>query len=64
MLPYMAKIGPDGNLWVTSGAVCPANGSNPFAFAPFPTPPNPCTIGNKKGGRLVKISLENNEERN
>jgi hypothetical protein len=62
MLPYMAKIGPDGNLWVTSGAVCPANGSNPFAIAPFPTPPNPCTIGNKKGGRLVKISLSHDGE--
>jgi hypothetical protein len=62
MLPYMAKVGPDGNLWVTSGAICRADGSNPFEGAPFPTPPNPCTIGDKKGGRLVKISLSHDGE--
>jgi hypothetical protein len=61
-LPYMAKVGPDGNLWVTSGAICGVDGANPFAGGPGPTPPNPCTIGDKKGGRLVKLSLSNNQE--
>ena len=61
-LPYMAKVGPDGNLWVTSGAICGVGGADPFAGAPFPTPPNPCTIGSKKGGRLLKISLPKSEE--
>ena len=56
-LPYMAKVGPDGNLWVTSGAICPADGANPFGGGP-----NPCTIGATKGGRLVKLSLPSSEE--
>lgn len=60
--PYMAKVGPDGNLWVTSGAICGLDGKNPFVGFPFPPPPNLCTIGNNKGGRLVKISLSNVEE--
>lgn len=60
-LPYMAKVGPDGNLWVTSGAICPVDGSNPFAGAPFPVP-NFCTVGGKKGGRLLKLSLPKSEE--
>jgi hypothetical protein len=55
-LPYMAKIGPDGNLYVTSGAVCAANGANPFGGGP-----NPCTIGDAKGGRVVRISLSHGE---
>ncbi|HEX7264992.1 MAG TPA: ScyD/ScyE family protein [Candidatus Dormibacteraeota bacterium] len=55
-LPYMAKFGPDGNLYVTTGAVCPANGANPFGGGP-----NPCTIGEKKGGRVVRISIGEGE---
>jgi hypothetical protein len=50
-LPYNATVGPDGNLYVTAGAICPVSGEGP------PGPVNPCTIGDAKGGRVVKISL-------
>ena len=46
-LPYSATIGPDGNLYVTAGAVCGAQGQGPPG----------CTAGNVKGGRLLKINL-------
>jgi hypothetical protein len=60
-LPYMPSFGPDGNLYVTAGAVCPASGANPFAQpgAP-PIPINPCAVGDKTGGRLVKINISQN----
>jgi hypothetical protein len=51
-LPYSAKFGPDGNLYVTTGAVCNADGTSSFGGGHIP-----CAIGEKKGGRLVKISL-------
>jgi hypothetical protein len=51
-LPYSPAIGPDGNLYVTAGAVCGTAGANPF-----PGGPNPCTIGDAKGGRVVEITL-------
>ena len=51
-LPYSAKFGPDGNLYVTTGAVCNADGTSSFGGGNLP-----CAIGEKKGGRLVKISL-------
>jgi hypothetical protein len=57
-LPYMAKFGRDGNLYVTSGAICPTDGANPFQGAPF----NPCTIGNAKGGRVVQLTLTHGDE--
>jgi hypothetical protein len=49
-LPYMDAIGPDGNLYVTSGTVCNADGTSAVA------PASVCSIGGP-GGRLVKISL-------
>ena len=52
-LPYNPAIGPDGNLYVTTGAVCDLAGDNPFQGAPF----NPCVVGDRKGGRLVRIEL-------
>jgi hypothetical protein len=48
----MDKIGPDGNLYVTSGAVCNKSGTNPFGGGP-----NPCMVGQKAGGRVVKITI-------
>ena len=51
-LPYSAKFGPDGNLYVTTGAVCNADGTSSFGGGPLP-----CALGEKKGGRLVKIRL-------
>ena len=57
-LPYMAKFGRDGNLYVTSGAICGIDGANPFQGAPF----NPCTIGNIKGGRVVKLNLAHGDD--
>ena len=51
-LPYSAKFGPDGNLYVTTGAVCNADGTSSFGGGHLP-----CALGEKKGGRLVKISL-------
>ena len=56
-LPYMPSFGPDGNLYVTAGAVCDLAGDNPFQGAPF----NPCMLGNKKGGRVVKITINSGE---
>jgi hypothetical protein len=55
-LPYSPAIGPDGNLYVTAGAICPVSGQGP------PGPINPCTIGDAKGGRVVKISLPHQDE--
>jgi hypothetical protein len=57
-LPYMAKFGSDGTLYVTAGAICGTDGANPFQGAPF----NPCTIGNAKGGRVVKLSLPQGDD--
>jgi hypothetical protein len=56
-LPYSASVGPDGKLYVTAGAVCPASGANPF-----PGMPNPCTVGDIKGGRVVTINLSHDDE--
>ncbi len=47
--PNMPAIGPDGNLYVTAGAICPADGSSPFP----PGAPNPC-VG---GGKVLRIAL-------
>jgi hypothetical protein len=58
LLPYMPTIGPDGNLYVTAGAICPANGSSPFP----PGAPNPCMAGGKPGGKVVKINLPQNDQ--
>lgn len=52
LLPYAAKFGPDGNLYVTAGTVCPADGANPFGSGP-----NPCVVGDRAGGRVVRIGL-------
>lgn len=57
-LPYDAAIGPDGNLYVTAGAMCDSAGHNPFGAAPF----NPCQLGPIVGGRLVKIALPHSDE--
>jgi hypothetical protein len=57
-LPYSPAIGPDGNLYVTAGAVCDTSGANPFGPG---AGPNPCTIGAAKGGRVVRIKLSNEE---
>jgi hypothetical protein len=51
-LPYMDAIGPDGNLYVTSGTVCNADGTSTVAPGPV------CSTG----GRLVKISLPHGGE--
>ena len=51
--PNMAAIGPDGNLYVTAGSICPANGASPFP----PGAPNPC-VG---GGKVLKINLPRGE---
>jgi hypothetical protein len=48
--PYTPAIGPDGNLYVTSGATCPAG--VPAAAGP------PCG----GGGKVVKITLPSDEE--
>jgi hypothetical protein len=53
VLPYMPTVGPDGNLYVTAGALCPATGASP---AP-PGAPNPCMAGGKAGGKVVRINL-------
>lgn len=58
ILPYMPTIGPDGNLYVTAGAICPADGSSPFP----PGAPNPCMAGGKPGGKVVKINLPENDQ--
>jgi hypothetical protein len=47
--PNMAAIGPDGNLYVTTGSTCPANGASPVP----PPAPNPC-VG---GGKVLRINL-------
>lgn len=56
-LPYDAAIGPDGNLYVTAGAMCDSAGHNPFGGGP-----NPCQIGSVVGSRLVKITLPESDE--
>jgi hypothetical protein len=58
ILPYMPTIGPDGNLYVTAGAICPADGS----FQTPPGAPNPCMAGGKPGGKVVKITLPHDHE--
>jgi hypothetical protein len=55
--PYGDIIGPDGDLYVVTGAVCNVAGDNPFAGAPF----NPCVVGDKAGGRLVKIDIAHDD---
>jgi hypothetical protein len=47
--PNMAAIGPNGNLYVTTGSICPANGASPVP----PPAPNPC-VG---GGKVMRITL-------
>jgi hypothetical protein len=55
LFPNMAAIGPDGNLYVTAGSICPADGSRPASVPP--EAPNPC-VG---GGKVLKISLPHDE---
>ncbi len=55
--PYMAKVGPDGNLYVTAGAICRADGTTSFGGGHVP-----CSVGTMKGGRLVKINLPHQED--
>ncbi|OLE77907.1 MAG: hypothetical protein AUG06_12565 [Actinobacteria bacterium 13_1_20CM_2_65_11] len=50
--PNMAAIGPDGNLYVTAGSICPAN-------VPA-NAPGPCA----GGGKVLKISLPREENDN
>jgi hypothetical protein len=49
MFPNMAAVGPDGNLYVTAGAICPAVGANVA----------PCFGAT---GTVLKIALPRNEE--
>ena len=51
-LPYNATMGPDGNLYVTAGATCHADGGG----AP------PCAAGTAKGGKLLRIDLPRERE--
>lgn len=53
VFPNMAAIGPDGDLYVTTGSICPANGASPFP----PGAPNPC-VG---GGKVLRISLPHDQ---
>jgi hypothetical protein len=55
VFPNMAAIGPDGNLYVTAGSICPADGSLPASVPPGGA--NPC-VG---GGKVLKISLPHDE---
>ena len=51
--PNMPAIGPDGNLYVTAGSICSADGASPFP----PGAPNPCA----GGGKVLKITLPHDE---
>jgi sugar lactone lactonase YvrE len=55
VFPNMAAIGPDGNLYVTTGSICPGDGSRPLSVPP--DAPNPCG----GGGKVLKISLPHGE---
>jgi hypothetical protein len=55
-LPYTPAIGPDGNLYVTAGATCPATRGSPASTAA--AAPDPCA----KGGRVVMITLDHEED--
>jgi len=48
--PNMGAIGPDGNLYVTAGSICPAN-------VPA-NAPSPCA----GGGKVLKITLGHGED--
>ncbi|HEV2033127.1 MAG TPA: ScyD/ScyE family protein [Candidatus Dormibacteraeota bacterium] len=50
--PHMAAIGPDGNLYVTAGSICPAN-------VPMDDP-SPCA----GGGKVLRINLPHEEDNN
>lgn len=56
VFPNMPAIGPDGNLYVTAGSICPADGSSPFP----PGAPNPCP----GGGKVLRIDLPHNRDQN